>query len=109
MLLVNGETQWLSCRNFTREEVSKWLELLRTQQTNHTGTRVRKLWYTDHPSIQGPWTPFTFRDPKLNLVKYPDLKLSQPDKFDKDTYEEFIELFEKQKIGNENIKNVVIN
>lgn len=108
MFLVNGETQWLSCRNFSREEVSKWLELLRTQQTKHIGKRVRKLWYTDHPSIQGPWTPFTFRDPEINLAEYPNSELSQPDKLTKSTYEEIIELFEKQKLDGDT-KNVVVN
>lgn len=106
---MNGSTQWFSCRNWTCEEVSKWLELLRTQQKNHVGTRVRKLWHTDHPSIQGPWTPFTFRDPKLNLVRFPDLQLSEPDKFEKSTYEELLELFNKQKLENEETKNVVTN
>lgn len=99
----------MSCRNFTREEISKWLELLRTQQTKHVGTRVRKLWYTDYPSIQGPWTPFTFRDPKLNLVKFPNNDLSQPYKDGKTATEELVELFQKQKLEEENIKNVVSN
>lgn len=106
---MDGESQWLSCRNFTREEISKWLELLRTQQTNHTGTRVRKLWYTDYPSIQGPWTPFTFRDPKLNLVQYPDLELSKPDKVGTSSYEELSELFKKQSLNEEDVKNVIVN
>lgn len=66
------------------------------------------MWYTDHPSIQGPWTPFTFRDPKLNLAEYPNSELSKPDKLSKSSYEEIIELFEKQKIEEE-AKNVVVN
>lgn len=106
---MNGDTYWLSCRGFTREEVSKWLELLRTQQKNHVGTRVRKLWYTDHPSIQGPWTPFTFRDPKLNLAQFPDPGLSQPDKVGTSSYEELLELFKKQKLEDEDVKNIVAN
>lgn len=108
LFLVNGDTQWMSARNFTREEISKWLELLKTQQTNHTGIRVRKLAHTDHPSIQGPWTPYTFRDPKLNLVKFPDNNLSQPDQISKTSYEELVELFEKQKL-HEDVKNVIVN
>lgn len=99
----------MSCRNFTREEVSKWFELLKTQQGNHIGSRVRKLWKTDYPSIQGPWTPFTFRDPKLNLCKFPDAELTQPDKLCKSSYEELIELFNNQKLLEENVKNVVVN
>lgn len=106
---MDGETQWINCRNFTREEISKWLELLRTQQTNHVGKRYRKLWYTDYPSIQGPWTPFTFRDPKLNLAEYPNEDLSQPHQESKTATEELIELFKKQQLDQENVKNVVAN
>ncbi|XP_056633941.1 39S ribosomal protein L43, mitochondrial [Diorhabda sublineata] len=93
---LNGETQWLSCRNFTREEVYKWLELFKKQQKVHEGTRIRKLWHTENPSIQGPWTPFTFRDPKLNLVTFPiELSKCENISFAQD---ELVELFKKQKI-----------
>ncbi|XP_018561469.1 39S ribosomal protein L43, mitochondrial [Anoplophora glabripennis] len=95
---LNGDTQWITCRNFTQEEILKWLTLLKTQSKNHTGDRLRKLWYSDHPSIQGPWTPYTFRDPRLNLVQFPNEELSQPANLEKSSEQELIELFEKQKI-----------
>lgn len=104
---MNGDTHWLGCRNMSRDEVTKWLLLLKSQQSRHIGTRLRKLSHTDHPSIQGPWTPFTFRDPKLNLADFPNPELSQPDKVGKTSYEELIELFEKQKL--EGAQNVVVN
>jgi len=31
-----------------------------------------KYEYTDHPSIQGPWNPFTNVDPAKAIVKHPD-------------------------------------
>ncbi|CAH1975351.1 unnamed protein product [Acanthoscelides obtectus] len=96
---LNGDEQWMSCRNSTQEEISKWLNLLVCQSKNHTGTRIRKLWHTDHPSIQGPWTPFTFRDPKLNLATFPNEELAKPKDSDVSNHERLIELFKKQKLG----------
>ncbi|KAG5858983.1 hypothetical protein JTB14_025410 [Gonioctena quinquepunctata] len=102
---VNGDRQWLSCRNFTREETAKWLNLLRTQQRCHEGQRIRKLLKTDHPSIQGPWTPFTFRDPKWNLAKFPNEELSKPDNIGQSSQDELVELFRKQKLAEmENVR-----
>lgn len=93
---VNGDKQLVNCHNFTRQEVSKWLELLRTQAGNHDGTRLRKFWHTENPSIQGPWTPFTFRDPAMNLVQFPNEELSKAFCPEKSATEELLELFTKQ-------------
>ncbi|KAJ8950450.1 hypothetical protein NQ318_010327 [Aromia moschata] len=95
---LNGDAQWISCRNFTQEEISKWMNLLKTQSNNNTGTRLKKLWHTDHPSIQGPWTPYTFRDPKLNLVEFPNTEWSQPADMTNTSQDDLVELFKKQKI-----------
>ncbi|CAH1175656.1 unnamed protein product [Phaedon cochleariae] len=95
---LNGDIQWLNCRNFTKDEITKWIDLLKTQQKNSTGMRIRKLWHTDNPSIQGPWTPFTFKDPKLNLAKFPDEELSTPDHLNRTSQDELVELFKQQKL-----------
>ncbi|KAJ8973126.1 hypothetical protein NQ317_018776 [Molorchus minor] len=95
---LNGETQWINCRNFTQEEIAKWLNLLKSQSRNTTNTRFLKLIHTDHPSIQGPWTPYTFRDPKLNLVDFPNEELSNPPSYETTTHEQLVELFKKQKL-----------
>ncbi|KAB0801845.1 hypothetical protein PPYR_04031 [Photinus pyralis] len=94
---LNGDQQSIYCRNFSREEISKWLNLLLSQSGNHDGTRLRKLWHTEHPSIQGPWTPYTFRDPMLNLVKFPNADLSKVLNQPKTATEQLLELFEKKK------------
>lgn len=70
---MNGEHCWIGCRKFTREDIVKYLELARTQSFDGTTLRLRKHWHTEFPSIQGPWTPFTFRDPKLNVTEFPDV------------------------------------
>lgn len=96
---MNGQTQWLGCRNFTRDEINKWLNLFKTQQGDKEGIRLRKLWHTDNPSIQGPWTPYTFRPPFLNLTEFPNEKLSAKEEGETAT-DELIKLFEKQKLEN---------
>lgn len=73
LISVDGQQHTIFCRNYTREEVNKWIELLKTQVGDYSALRFRKMWHTDHPSIQGPWTPFTFKDPALNLVEFPDV------------------------------------
>ncbi|XP_022903752.1 large ribosomal subunit protein mL43 [Onthophagus taurus] len=93
---LNGDKQHISCRNYTEEEVLKWLNLLRTQSGNHEGFRLRKMWHTDHPSIQGPWTPFTFREEGLNLVKFPQENLSVPLNEPKSATQQLLEAFKRQ-------------
>ncbi|XP_045483206.1 39S ribosomal protein L43, mitochondrial [Harmonia axyridis] len=96
---LSGNTQWLGCSMFTKDEIYKWLNLFKTQQGDKEGIRLRKLWHTETPSIQGPWTPYTFRSPKLNLVEYPNEKLSAAYE-EKSATEELLEMFEKQKLHN---------
>lgn len=73
------------------------MNLLKTQ-SGSSGTRLRKLWHTDYPSIQGPWTPYTFRDPALNLATFPNVELSNAPNQQKSATQELLELFEKQKL-----------
>lgn len=52
------------------------MELVRTESSDGSKLRLRKLWHTEFPSIQGPWTPFTFRNPKLNITEFPSVSFS---------------------------------
>lgn len=101
---MNGEKQWISCKGLTKEEIIKWMELIRTQSGNTTGLRYRKLQHTDFPSIQGPWTPYTFRDPKLNLAEFPSTDLSKPAVIEKSATEDLLDIFKKQKLHSLNDK-----
>lgn len=58
--------------------------------------RLRKLWHTDIPSIQGPWTPYTFREPKMNLMKFPNEELSKAPVYEKTATEKLMEIFKKE-------------
>lgn len=100
---MNGQRQWISCRNYTAEEVRKWLELIRTQHEEAGAIRYRKMWHTDVPSIQGAWTPWTQRGPQQNLVVYPDEESARAVKLEPTATEKLIEIFNRQKLigGNE--------
>ncbi|KAL7297949.1 39S ribosomal protein L43, mitochondrial [Trichogramma pretiosum] len=95
---LNGETHWISCRQFTRECVVKHMELVRTQSRDGSAMRLRKLWHTEFPSIQGPWTPFTFRDPKLNITELPNKEEGACPKYEPTATEEIIRLFKEQQL-----------
>ncbi|KAL3278814.1 hypothetical protein HHI36_016336 [Cryptolaemus montrouzieri] len=95
---LNGDKQWINCRNFTKVEIFKWLNLLKTQQGDTTGLRFRKLWHTEMPSIQGPWTPYTFRPSSLNLISFPNEDLSKAPEEESAT-DKLIELYKKQRIS----------
>ncbi|XP_030751572.1 39S ribosomal protein L43, mitochondrial [Sitophilus oryzae] len=97
---LNGDTQWVNARNFTEDEILKWLKLLKSQSSDRTGIRLRKLIHTDFPSVQGPWTPYTFRDPQLNKVEFPCPELTGPFINETSATEELLELYKRQKLGN---------
>lgn len=58
--------------------------------------RLRKMWHTDVPSIQGPWTPFMLRRPDNNLVTYPNEELSRPLDVQQSATVKLLNLFEEQ-------------
>lgn len=95
MFVVNGDSQWINCHNMQMEEVHKWLNLLKTQNGDRTALRLRKLIQTDNPSIQGPWTPYTFKDPQENLIEFPNKELGQPKFIAKTATDELLELAQK--------------
>lgn len=94
---LNGDRHWLCVRNNTEEEVTKWVNLLRTQNGNSSATRLRKMFHTDVPSIQGPWTPYTHANPALNTTNFPDDGLSKPVDIEQSATEKLLEIYEKQK------------
>ncbi|XP_033324930.2 mitochondrial ribosomal protein L43 [Megalopta genalis] len=93
---LNGETQWMSVANYSREDVYQLMHLMKTQYHDGSSVRLLKLWRTNFPSIQGPWTPFTFKEPALNLTEYPDEKLGKSKLQEPSATEELIRLFKEQ-------------
>lgn len=72
MVLVNGHRHYMDYTNFTRDNVNKWMTFHRTS-VGWPKTKWRKLMYTETPSIQGVWSPFTNSDPQLNITKFPNV------------------------------------
>jgi len=73
---LNGEQDYISCHQFSNEEVIKHVRYL-TEKSGFPIIRLRKFWHTDTPSIQGIWTPFDRIDPEMNIAEFP-LNLNYP-------------------------------
>uniref|UniRef100_A0A2S2NAQ4 Large ribosomal subunit protein mL43 n=1 Tax=Schizaphis graminum TaxID=13262 RepID=A0A2S2NAQ4_SCHGA len=101
---LNGEREVISCHNFTAQEMIKWLNLYSTR-SGIPLMRYVKMWHTECPSIQGVWSPFTNKDPALNITQFPSEMLSKPVWEEKSATEELLEMINKQKISDENNDN----
>ncbi|XP_032672317.1 39S ribosomal protein L43, mitochondrial [Odontomachus brunneus] len=97
---LDGSRQWMNVSNYNRDDIIKWMELLRTQINDSTSFRLRKLWHTEFPSIQGPWTPFLFKDPTRNLAQFPNRELGAAVKLAPTATEQLIKLFKAQQLLN---------
>ncbi|XP_050723161.1 39S ribosomal protein L43, mitochondrial-like [Eriocheir sinensis] len=94
---LNGGEEYISTHMNTCEDVQKWVEYLRGR-SGYPTERLRKYQHTDHPSIQGPWTPWTHQHPSLNLKDYPCEELSATHQTDQTATQKLVELFEQQKL-----------
>lgn len=94
---LSGEVQWIPVTNYTRADIAKWMQLLCTQFHDGPAMRYRKLWHTEFPSIQGPWTPFTFKDPKYNTTEFPNDELGAVVKLKPTATEEVLRIYKAQK------------
>lgn len=96
---LDGDRQWVNCGNSTRDEIRKWVEVLRTQATGAgSGVRLRKLWHTDVPSVQGPWTPFTHQHPSTNVAQFPSEELGRVQGQPQTATEVLLEMFKAQQL-----------
>ncbi|KOC62642.1 39S ribosomal protein L43, mitochondrial [Habropoda laboriosa] len=93
---LNGEVHWMCVGNYSREDVIQWMELMKTQYHNGSEYRLLRMWHTDFPSIQEPWSPYTFKDPAFNTAKLPDKKLGEYVKLEPTATEQLINLFKDQ-------------
>lgn len=72
-IAVNGGREWMSLHDMQCEEITKWLEVLRTS-AGYGEMHYKNYHHTDTPSIQGPWTPFTHQPPEKNLTAFPNVR-----------------------------------
>lgn len=98
---LNGDRHWLCVRSFTEEQITKWIDLMRTQSMNSSAVRMRKHWHTEWPSIQGAWTPFTHQHPELTAATFPNPKFSTPLDVEESATDKLLKLFEQQKLQDE--------
>nr|CAG4642120.1 EOG090X0FS9 [Eurycercus lamellatus] len=100
---LNGEREYLSCHEFNRAEVLKWISYLTTRSGIPT-MRFRKYQHTDYPTIQGVWNPFTHQAPELNLAQFPHETLSKPIHMEPTATEQLVEIFKRTQIKDETEK-----
>lgn len=75
---MNGDRRWMSMHCRDSKEILEWLSLLSKQAGDTQPIRYRKNWHTDVPSIQGPWSPWTRKNPDDLLATFPNEKLGEP-------------------------------
>jgi len=92
---LNGETEILAVKCMEVKEVRQWLEVARGS-SGEPVARLRKTHHTDHPSIQGVWTPWTNVAPASNLETFPSDQYRAPERGQSAT-EALREMFQRQK------------
>lgn len=101
---LNGEKLWQSFHRLEYPAISEWMDYYRT----HSGKNYlvqRKYEYTDHPSIQGMWHPFVNADPTIATANFPVDQLSKPFGLPKSASDHLVELFEQQKLKENEFNN----
>ncbi|KAK8756709.1 hypothetical protein V5799_000595 [Amblyomma americanum] len=73
---LNGTRDMMRVTQTSADVLVKWIDHFRTR-SGVPIVRTIKYWHTDHPSIQGFWTPFTNRPTEHNLIKFPNEELSR--------------------------------
>ncbi|XP_052867553.1 39S ribosomal protein L43, mitochondrial [Anopheles cruzii] len=94
---LNGERTWINCRNHSRDEISKWVHVMKQSNGQAEEMRLRKQWHTDIPSVQGPWTPFTHRHHSANTTEFPCKELSKLKITEPSATEKLLELYQAQR------------
>lgn len=67
---LNGKEHYINFFRMGCAEIEAWIQWFLTR-SGYDMIRLRRDITTYKPSIQGIWTPFTHRDPRLNQTKFP--------------------------------------
>jgi len=95
---VNGEKHELNCKDFDGFQVGQFLNLY-TKMSGKSETRLVNYQYTNHPSIQGPWTPWTNKDPEMAVADLiNDKKWSVKANMEPSATEMVLEMFKRQQL-----------
>lgn len=72
---LNGSEQYVGLHRMSCAQVEAWMSWFLTRSGQEL-YKLKKNTTSYRPSIQGIWTPFYFRDPKLNVTEFPSEELS---------------------------------
>ncbi|XP_054262136.1 39S ribosomal protein L43, mitochondrial [Macrosteles quadrilineatus] len=92
---LNGGEEYIGCNNLSKEEISQWLNWMKTK-SGYQDMRYLSYSHSDHPSVQGVWSPFTHRDPALNLATFPLDTLTIAERQSPSATEILMEMYKKQ-------------
>ena len=108
MILVNGQAQSVDVHQYTREQIAKWLEFMRTR-SGCLIVRLIKNQHTDNPSIQGVWDPFLNKTPKTAITQFPSSEYQKSPESIPTATEKILEIYSKQNRIDElsTVKNIV--
>merc|ERR1719232_699878 len=67
---LNGERAWMSLNNMSLDEVSSWVDVLRTSSGVEFMAQ-EKMTYSDHVSVQGTWHPHVHSEPRAATAQFP--------------------------------------
>lgn len=73
---LNGAEHYLNFHRMSATQVEAWVHWFLTR-SGHELYKLHRPETTYRPSIQGIWTPFTFRDPATNTTQFPAEELSR--------------------------------
>lgn len=68
---LTGEDQYLNLYGMSSKQIEAWMSWFLTR-SGYPLYRIDEKTSTSHPSIQGQWNPFYWRDPRWNLTKFPN-------------------------------------
>uniref|UniRef100_T1IQI2 Large ribosomal subunit protein mL43 n=1 Tax=Strigamia maritima TaxID=126957 RepID=T1IQI2_STRMM len=105
---LHGQRNSISCHNFKREEIIKWIEYLKTS-SGHPIERLLDMQHSNVPSIQGTWTPFTNFPTNWNVTSFPDEESSVFHSKEKSATEILLEMMKNNPnvfVANENTEKI---
>ncbi|KAL5022734.1 hypothetical protein ScPMuIL_001889 [Solemya velum] len=97
---LNGYTESVPLPNHRADEICKWVDLMKTRSGVKV-VRLRKMWHTDNPSIQGLWHPFLNKDTSLNIKTFPDKEHYKFEQNEKSATDSLLEKMKTVKLSSE--------
>lgn len=73
---LNGQNHYLNLKGMSCIQIGAWIDWHITRSGYDLNKLARNI-TTYHPTVQGVWTPFVNKDPKLTTMTLPDEELSK--------------------------------